>query len=86
MEMCECKQVWTLIYVTGVSFMLFLITHLLFQLHGRLHSMTEWQRQTSLMMGNSNRCAMCVGILQNNHLNNSVEQEHSERTSYFILD
>ena len=33
------------IHVTGASFMtmrmLFLITHLLFQFHGRLHSMTE---------------------------------------------
>ena len=39
------------INVTGASFMtvrmLFSITHLLFQLHGRLHSMSEWQRQTT---------------------------------------
>ena len=41
------------------------------------------------MIGISNRCAMtsfqCVGILQNNHENNSVEQKHSKREHYILF-
>ena len=41
------------------------------------------------MMGISNRCAMtsaqCVGILQNNHENNSVEQKHSKREHQILF-